>query len=82
MAREVTELEAYVLVQDLDAVKSSHTFRSQTQVPKSNSSQYPNKFQAQMSTRKTYTNGKSIEKDTKGKGIEKEFFKIILTTKY
>ena len=67
LACGVIELEkAYTLVQGLDAAKFSYTFKSQIQVPKSNSNQYPNRFQAQMSTPKTNTNGKDI----KGKGIE------------
>ena len=42
---EIIEFKkAYVLIQDLDTAKFSYTFRSHTQVLKSNSSQYPNQF--------------------------------------
>ena len=51
LARGVIELEkAYVLVQDVDVAKSSYSFRSQTQIPKSILSRYSNRFQAQMSS--------------------------------
>jgi len=50
-------------------------------MPKSNSIQYPNTFQAQMLTPKMDPNRKSVEKDTKGNVIEKAS-KIIPTTKY
>jgi len=66
---------AYALVQNLDTAKSSYTFRSQAQVPKSTLSLYPNWFQAQMSTHKADTKGKSVE--NKGKGIEKDFSKLV-----
>ena len=50
-------------------------------MPKFNLSQYPNRFQAQMLTLKTNTNDKSLEKDTKGKGIEKKSSKVSPTIK-
>ena len=83
MACGVTELEkAYGLVQDLDAAKSSYTFRSQNQMKKkSDSSQYLNRFQPQVSTPKIDTSDKCVEKDTKEKSIEKESFKVSPTTK-
>jgi len=49
-------------------------------MPKSNSNQYPNRSQSQMSTPKIDTN--AVEKNTKGKSTERDFFKTNLTIKY
>ena len=48
-------------------------------MPKSNSSQYPNQFQAQMSTPKMNTDGKSLKRILKSN--KRDFFKISLTIK-
>ena len=77
MAHEIIELEkAYALAQDLDAVKYSSMFKSYTQTIKPTSSQYPNRFQGQISIHKKDIKGKSVE--NKGKVIDKEFSKLTL----
>jgi len=50
-------------------------------LPRSNLSQYSNRFQPQVSTLKTNTRGKGVEKDTKGKSVEKESSKVRPTIK-
>jgi len=50
-------------------------------LPRSNLSQYSNRFQPQVSTLKTNTSGKGVEKDTKGKSVEKESSKVRPTIK-
>ena len=59
------------MIQELDATKSSYTYRSQTQVPKS----------SWLSTPKTGINSKSVENDTKNKSTQRDLFKISLTIK-
>ena len=67
------------MVHDLDAARSSYTSKSHTQAPKSTSSQYPNRFQAQASNHKMDAKGKNVEDI--GKSIEKDFSKVSPTMK-
>jgi len=71
LAPEITELKkAYALVQDLDVVKYSSTFKSHSN-NQTHLELVSQRSQGQTSTHKANTKGKSVE--NKDKGIDKEF---------
>ena len=68
-----------MLVQDLNAAKSSSVFKGHKQTTKPHSSSYSNCLQSQTSTHKADSKDKSV--DNKGKDTDKEISKLTLTIK-
>ena len=66
LARGITKLEkAYALVQDVDSVRTNHTFKSQdyrVSVSRASTSPQPNRFRTQTPSHKNDIKGKSLER--------------------
>ena len=83
LTRGVTQLEkAYVLVQDLDSVRTNHTFKShdyRASMSRPFPSPQPNRSSTQTPSHRNDIKGKSLEWDNKNKGLE--FPKVSFTIK-
>ena len=81
----VTELEkAYVLVQDLDTVRSNHAFRShdqRTYVSRLSLFTQPHRSSTLPPPHRSDVKGKSVEQDNRSKGPEWDLSKISTTAK-
>ena len=83
LAREIIKLEkAYALAQDLDFVRTNHTFKSydfKASVSKPSSSPQPNRSSTLTHSHRNDIRGKSLERNNKNKGSE--FPKVSFTIK-
>ena len=81
LARVIKLEKAYALVEDLDSIRTSHTFEShdyRASVSRPSLSPQPNRSSTQTHSHRYVIRGKSFERDNKNKGPE--FPKVSSTT--